>query len=203
MAAVEANERVAGIASRRVEVAQTLGEFLTERLAQTAEDARERTGAERERVEVAAEDARQRMDGDRERVEVAAHEARERVAEILGLGRIWRDHVTVMGSAGGRGFRHWAPPSLGYAEAQGCGGKPRPQAAREPAGAQARGGQAAARKPAARKPRRPPPGQARKANARSRRLPRRGTRSRRWLPPFLAIWPIVPTERSWRSCRPA
>ena len=101
----EARERLAEISVRYNEVADTVEAFRRERLAQTAEDARDRTRAERKRRADAAQDARERASDDRERRSIAAHEAHERVAEILGLGNIWGVHTATIAGFGGRGFR--------------------------------------------------------------------------------------------------
>ncbi len=132
VATVEAQGRVAGITSRRGEIAQTLSEFRAGRLAHAAEDAHERTAGERERLAAAGQDARERAADERERMEIAAGDTRVRVAEILDLGRIWHDHVTVTGSIGGKAFRFPQPTAAGRKPSE-----PRP-AASAPAAAKRR-----------------------------------------------------------------
>ena len=141
-----ARERLAEISVRYNEVADTVEEFRRERLAQTADNARDRTRNERKRRADAAEDARERAGDDRERRSTAAHEAHERVAEILGLGNIWGVHTATIAGLGGGGFRITArtPARPESGEEPGLA----PAAAKAPSPAKAAKPARAAKKPA-------------------------------------------------------
>ena len=101
----DARERVADIAVLRADVAETLEEFRRERFTRGVEDARERTGNERERLAAAGRDAL------------------ERTAEILELARIWSDHSVAMVGLRGNVF---SPPRPAVARRR----SPTPAAAR-------------------------------------------------------------------------
>ena len=79
-AVADTRQRASDIASRSVDVTQTLSEFQRERFMQAAHDARARAEAEHERQAIAAQDAR------------------ARAAVALELRKIWSVHSAGAGS---------------------------------------------------------------------------------------------------------